>query len=67
MAIRNDPCDLLRIRNVLEWIGGKKHKIRQLSFFNRAKLIFHPNKSGGIQRGGLQRFERSESGRNEAL
>ena len=67
MAIQNDPCDLLRIGNVLEWIGGKKHKIRELSFFNRTELIFHAKKSGGIQRGGLQRFERTESGGNEAL
>jgi len=48
-------------------IGGKKHKIRELSFFNRTKLIFHAEKPDRIQRGGLQRFERSESGGNEAL
>ena len=67
MAIRNDPCDLLRIRNVLERIGGEKHQIRELSFFNRTKLIFHAKKSGRIQRGGLQRFERRESGGNKVL
>ncbi len=54
--------DFLRVSNVLQRIRAKQHHIRKLSFFDCAKLPFHPEELRRIERGGLQRFQRREPG-----
>src|SRR5438876_3476273 len=53
--------DFLRVSNVLQRIRAKQHHIRKLSFFDCAKLPFHPEELRRIERGGLQRSEEHTS------
>jgi len=61
------PANLLRVSNVFERIGGKQDEIRELSFFHVPSWFSISKKACGIDRGGLQRFEGSESRGHETL
>lgn len=65
--IQNDGRHFLGVTNVLERVGVEEHKIREFSLLYGTELIFHLEKARGIQCGGLQGFQRSETGCDEAL
>src|SRR5208283_5016190 len=67
LPIQNDGGDFLRVADVLERIAVEKYQIREFSFFDGAQLPLHLKKAGGVQRSGLQSFQRCETGGNKAL
>src|SRR2546422_9292132 len=66
-AVHDDRGNLLRVGNIFERIRGKKHKVREHSFFDRSGLVSYSEKMRGIDRRRLQCFERSKSRGYESL
>src|SRR6202011_1633451 len=64
-AVQDDRGDFLGIGNVFEGGDGKQNEVGELPFFDGSGLVFHSEKTRGINSRGLQRFKRSESSGHE--
>ena len=67
MTVGDDGGDFLRVGDVGEGIGAEEDEVREFACFDGTKAILHTEKFGGIDCGGLQGFERRETGSDEAL
>lgn len=67
MAVDDDGGDFRGVVNILERVFFQQDKIGELSAFHAAQILFPVKENGGVERGGLQGFERSEAGVDKAL
>src|SRR5262245_26191907 len=59
--------DFLRVGDVSKRVGIEQDEVSEFAGFNGAELRLEAGELCGIERGGLQSFERGKAGRHEAL
>ena len=67
MTVGDNGRNFLRVGDVGEGIGAQEDEVRELAWLDCTESICHIEKFGGIDGGGLQGFERRETGSDEAL
>ena len=67
MTVGDDGRNFLRVGDIGEGISAEEDEVREFAWLDCTESICDTEKFGGIDRGGLQGFERGEARGNEAL
>ena len=67
LPVEDDGGDAAGVADVFEWIAVEQNQVGELAGSDAAEVGAAMEEERGVERGGLQRLQRREAGRDEAL